>query len=64
LFVEKEAMGPYTYVGLDLGVAPSGCIHFGSLEFTDINGLVPVHSLIPGQALRFRDLDFKADQLG
>jgi hypothetical protein len=57
-------VAPYTYIRLALGAAPGGCIHFGSLEFTDINGPAPVHSLIPSQALRFRDLDFVADHLG
>ena len=53
-----------TYVGLALSVAPGGHICFGSLEFTDIDGLAPVNSLLPGQALRFGYLDFLADNLG
>ena len=48
LVVEKEVMASYTYIGLALGAAPSGCICFGSLEFTDINGPAPVNSLLPG----------------
>jgi hypothetical protein len=57
-------MAPCTYVGLALGTAPSGPIHFESLEFTDINGPAPEDGLLPGQALRFGDLDFVDDRLG
>ena len=57
-------MAPYTYVGLALGVAPGGRIHFGSLEFTDINRPAPINGLLPSQALCFRDLDFMANHLG
>ena len=57
-------MAPYTYVGLAIGVAPDGRICFGSLEFVDIDGPVPVNRLCHGQALRFGDLDFVADHLG
>jgi hypothetical protein len=57
-------MAPCTYVGLALGMAPGGCIRFGSLEFTKIDGLAPVNSLLLGQALRFGDLDFVTDHLG
>ena len=57
-------MAPYTYVGLALGMAPRSRIHFGSLEFSDIDGPAPVNGLLPGQALRFGDLDFLADRLG
>ena len=57
-------MAPCTNVGLALGVAPSGRIHFGSLEFIDFNGPMPALSLCPGQALCFGDLDFIADHLG
>jgi hypothetical protein len=57
-------MDPYTHIGLALGAAPGGCIQFRSLEFTDIDGPAPVNGLIPGQALRFGDLDFMADCLG
>ena len=62
--IEKEAMAPCTYIRLTLGVAPGDRIRFRSLEFTDINGLAPIHGLISGQALCFRDLDFVADRLG
>jgi hypothetical protein len=62
--IEKEVVAPYTYIRLALGAALGGCIHFGSLEFADINEPAPVHSLIPSQALRFKDLDFVADHLG
>ena len=64
LVVEMEVLAPYTYVGLALGTAPDGHISFGSLEFTDIDGPAPVNSLLPGQALCSRDLDFVADCLG
>jgi hypothetical protein len=57
-------VAPCTYIGLAFGAAPGDCIHFGSLEFTDINGLAPVLSLIPVQALHFRDPDFIADHQG
>ena len=57
-------MAPYTYVGLALDVAHGGRIHFESLEFADIDRPAPVNSLLPGQALCFRDLDFIADHLG
>ena len=57
-------MAPCTYVGLALGAAPGGRIRFESLEFADINGPAPVDGLLPGQALRFGDLDFLADRLG
>ena len=57
-------MAPYTNIGLALGVAPDGCIHFGSLEFTDSDGPGPVPCLLPGQALRFGDLDFIGNRLG
>jgi hypothetical protein len=62
--IEKEAMAPYTHIGLPLGVAPGGRIYFGSLEFANIDGPTPVNGLIPGQALCFGDLDFVADRLG
>ena len=62
--IEKEAMAPYTYAELALGVALSGCIHFRSLKFIDINGPAPIDGLLPGQALHFGDLDFMADRLG
>ena len=39
-------------------------ICFESLEFADIEGPAPVNGLLPGQALRFGDLDFVADLLG
>ena len=57
-------MAPYTYVELALSTAPGDRIHFGSLEFTDINGLAPVDGLIPDQALCFGDLDCVANHLG
>jgi hypothetical protein len=64
LIVKKEVMAPCTYVGLALSEAPSGHILFGSLKFVNIDGPAPVDSLIPGQALRFGDLDFVVDHLG
>jgi hypothetical protein len=45
-------------------VALGGSNLFGSLEFTGVNGIAPVDSLLPGQALRFEDLDFIADHMG
>ena len=57
-------MAPCTYIGLALGVAPNGCITFGNLEFADIDWPAPVDSLLPGQALRFGDLDFVANHMG
>ena len=57
-------MAPCTYVKLALGAAPNGRVFFGSLEFTGIDRPAPVNSLLPGQALRFGDLDFVADHLG
>jgi hypothetical protein len=57
-------MAPCTYVGLALGVTLGGRIRFGSLEFSDIDGPAPVNGLLPGQALRFGDLDFVVDRLG
>jgi hypothetical protein len=57
-------MAPCAYIRLALGVAPGGRIHFGSLEFTDTDRLAPKNSLLPSQALFFRDLDFVADHLG
>jgi hypothetical protein len=57
-------MAPCTYVGLALGAAPSGRIHFKSLEFTNIDELAPIKGLLPEQALRFGDLDFMANSLG
>ena len=57
-------MAPYTYVGLALGAAPGGRICFENLEFADINGPAPVDGLVPGQALRFGDLDLVFDCLG
>ena len=57
-------MAPCTYVGLALGIAPGGFICFRSLEFANINGLAPMDGLLPGQALRFRDLDFVVNHLG
>ena len=45
-------------------MAPGGRIRFGSHEFTDIDGPAPVNSLLSGQALRSKDLDFIADNLG
>jgi hypothetical protein len=45
-------------------VAPGGRNCYGSLEFTGINGIAPIDSLLPGQALRFEDLDFIADHMG
>jgi hypothetical protein len=57
-------MPPNTYIELALGVAPGGCIHFGSLEFVDADRPAPVPSLLPSQALRFGDLDFITDHLG
>jgi hypothetical protein len=42
LIVKKEVMTPCTYVGLALGEAPSGHICFGSLEFVNIDGPVPL----------------------
>jgi len=64
LLVKKEAMAPCTYVRLSHGVAPDGLICFGSLKFTNTNRPMPAFNLLPGQALRFRDLDFIADHLG
>ena len=64
LIVEMEVMAPCTYVGLALGVAPGGCISFGSLRFADIDGPAHVNGLLLGQAQRFRDQDFVADRLG
>jgi hypothetical protein len=57
-------MAPCTYVGLALGAALSGRIRFGSLEFSNIDGPAPVNGLLPGQDLRFGDLDFVIDRLG
>ena len=57
-------IAPNTYVELALGVAPSGRICFGSLEFTDIDGPALVNGLLPSQALLFGDLDFMVDRLG
>ena len=57
-------MAPCTYVLHALGVAPGGRIHFKSLELADINGPAPVDGFLPGQALRFGDLDFVVDRLG
>ena len=57
-------MSPFTYVGLALGVALGGCVHFGSLKFADIDGPAPVNGLLRSQALHFRDLDFIVDRLG
>jgi hypothetical protein len=57
-------MAPCTYVGLALGAALGGRICFRSLEFSDIDRSTPVNGLLPGQALRFEDLDFVADRLG
>ena len=57
-------MAPYTYVRFALGMAPSGHIHFGSLEFADINGLAPVDGLLLGLVLCFGDMDIVADRLG
>ena len=62
--IEKEAMAPCTYIGFALGAAPGGRIRFGCLEFANINGLAPIDGLLPGQTLRFGDLDFMADHLG
>ena len=56
-------MSPFTYVGLALGVALGGCVHFGSLKFADIDGPAPVNGLLHGQALRSRDLGFTADHM-
>ena len=57
-------MAPYTYVRLALGVAPSGRIHFRSLEFANIDGPTPINGLLLVQALCFEDLDFIVDHLG
>jgi hypothetical protein len=57
-------MAPCTYVGFALGAAPDGYICFESLEFTDVDGPAPVNRLLPGQALRSRDLGFIANHLG
>ena len=57
-------MAPSTCIRLALGVASGGRICFGSLEFIDANGPMPAFSLLPGQALRFWDLDFITDHLG
>ena len=57
-------MAPCTYVGRALGAAPSSRIHFGSLEFADIDRPTPVDGFLPGQALCFGDLDFVANRLG
>ena len=57
-------MAPCTYVGLALGVASSGRIRFGSLEFTNIDEPALVDGLLPDQALCSRDLDFVADHMG
>jgi hypothetical protein len=53
-----------TYIGLALGSAPGGRIHFENLKFTDIDGPAPVNGLLPGQALCFGDMDFVTDHLG
>jgi hypothetical protein len=57
-------MAPCTYIGLALGAALGGYIRFRSLEFADIDRPAPVNSLLPGQALRFGDLDFVDNHLG
>ena len=57
-------MAPCTYVGLALGETLGSHIRFGSLEFVNIDGLVPVNGLLLGQALHFGDLDFVANHLG
>jgi hypothetical protein len=57
-------MDPYTYVRLAFGIAPGDCIHFRSLEFANINRLAPIDGLLPGQALRFGELEFMVDHLG
>jgi hypothetical protein len=57
-------MAPGTYVELVLSAALGSRIRFGSPEFADIDGSAPVNGLLPGQALRFGDLDFIADRLG
>jgi hypothetical protein len=56
-------MAPCTYVGLALSVNPSGRISFESLEFANIDGPAPVNGLLPGQALRFGDLEFIANHM-
>ena len=57
-------MAPCIYIGLALGMAPGGRIHFRSLEFADANRPTLALNLIPVQALCFGDLDFIADHLG
>jgi hypothetical protein len=57
-------MVPCTYVGRALGVALGGRIRFGSLEFVDTDGPMPVSGFYLGQVLRRNDLDFVADHLG
>ena len=57
-------MAPRTLDGLAHGMASDDHIRLGNPEFTNIDGLAPVNSLLLGQALRSKDLDFIADHLG
>jgi hypothetical protein len=57
-------MAHYTYVGHALGAAPGVRIRFGSLEFIDTDGPIPIYSFYPGQIICFGNLDFMANHLG
>lgn len=57
-------MEPFTYVRHALGAAPSSHIHFGSLEFINNNGPMPVSSFYSSQVLRLGGLEFVVDHLG
>jgi len=57
-------MAPCNYIRLALGIDLGSHVRFGRLEFTDIDRLASINSLLPGQALRFGDLDFRADHVG
>jgi hypothetical protein len=64
MFVIRVSMAPFTYIGYALSAALGSCIHFGSLEFINIDGPLPVSGFHPIQAHRLSGLDFVADHLG